>query len=149
MAYRIGEVARRVGMTVEGLRFYERAGLVKPRRRTRGGYRLYSDEQIDTLRFVRAAQEMGFSLAEIRELLQLRRGTGSCAAVRDRLLDKLGHVRQRIRLLRAFERQLDAAVARCERQLGSHDEARCPVLEELGRSLDGTARGGGERRESA
>ncbi len=134
--YRIGQVARRVDMSVEGLRFYDRSGLVRPRRRSLSGYRLYDEEQVEALRFVRAAQEMGFSLAEIREMLELRRGrAGGCEAMRERLSAKLERVRERIRLLRLFERQLAEAVRRCERQLADGDPDRCPVLDELGRGL--------------
>jgi DNA-binding transcriptional MerR regulator len=68
----IGEVAEREGLSPEALRFYERLGLVFPAGRTRSGYRLYDVETLRRLRFIRMARELGFSLEEIRELLELR-----------------------------------------------------------------------------
>ena len=136
MEYRIGEIADRVGMTVEGLRFYDRRGLVRPTRRTQAGYRLYGEAELGSLRFIKAAQEMGFALREIEELMSLRdRPAESCVAVRDRLRSKLDSVRQRIRLLRAFEDDLESAVARCEAQVASGERRHCPVLEDLGADL--------------
>jgi len=135
MTYRIGQVARLLGMTVEGLRFYERRGLVKPARRPGSGYRIYGEQQLADLRFIRAAQEMGFSLREIQELLRLREGRASCCrTMRDRLETKRTTVRHRIALLRRFEKELAAAVQRCDAQVAAGLEGCCPVLDELGRS---------------
>lgn len=69
----IGEVAEREGLSPEALRFYERLGLVFPVGRTKSGYRLYDMETLRGLRFIRMAQELGFSVEEIRELLRSRR----------------------------------------------------------------------------
>ena len=136
MPYRIGQVARLVNMTVEGLRFYERKGLVSPASRTASGYRVYTDEQVASLRFVRAAQEMGFSLAEIRELLRLRAGGDrNCHAMREHLRGKLETVRRRMALLRQFEGDLADAIRRCDARIDSGREGCCPVLEELGSGL--------------
>jgi len=136
MEYRIGEAARSVGLSVEGLRFYERRGLVLPARRTGSGYRLYGERQVESLRFIRAAQEMGFSLREIQELLALREGADeSCRSMRARLLGKLDTVRRRIELLHQFERDLVASIERCDAQIVSGDSGCCPVLEDLGMRL--------------
>ncbi|MFQ5742124.1 MAG: MerR family transcriptional regulator, partial [Acidobacteriota bacterium] len=118
MSYRIGEVASYVGMSVEGLRFYERRGLLRPARRAPSGYRLYGDAELERVRFVKAAQEMGFSLHEIEELLALRDAAGeTCLAVRERLVAKLESVGRKIRLLRALEGDLRDSVHRCEEQI--------------------------------
>ena len=133
MSYQIGEVAKRVGMTVEGLRFYERRGLIKPAARSTSRYRLYGEREVDALLFVKAAQEMGFALREIEELLAMRAGKAdSCEAMRDRLAGKLDAVRHKIKLLRKLEKDLASGVKRCDEQIrkGRHDE--CPVLDELG-----------------
>lgn len=136
MEYRIGEAARLVGMSVEGLRFYERRGLVRPARRATSGYRLYSQAQVDTLRFIRAAQEMGFSLREIQGLLTLRQGAeSSCRSMRSQLHDKLATVQRRIELLREFERDLVASIALCDGQIAADETGCCPVLEDLGAGL--------------
>lgn len=135
MSYRIGEVAEMVGMTVEGLRYYDRRGLVRPARRSSSGYRLYGDRQLDRLRFVKASQEMGFSLQEIDDLLEIRDGSNeTCAAVHRRLQDKLRQVRRRIELLQAMEGDLSRALERCEEQIASGREDDCPVLDGLGDS---------------
>jgi len=136
MSYRIGEVAEMVGMTVEGLRYYERRGLVEPSRRASSGYRLYGQAQLDRLHFIKAAQEMGFSLDEIQDLLEIREGSGeACIEVRDRLQAKLETVHRRIELLQAMKVDLADALQRCQTQVdagGSADE--CPVLDRLGSS---------------
>lgn len=137
VGHRIGQVAKRVGMTVEGLRYYEKRGLLRPAERSRSGYRLYGESEIDRLRFIKAAQEMGFSLGEIEELLELRDGSDrSCGAMRQHLEAKLERVRHRIELLQAMEQDLEDAVARCDEELRLRGGRRCPVLLELGaRSL--------------
>ena len=136
MEYRIGEAARCVGMSVEGLRFYERRGLVRPARRTASGYRLYGKAQVDALRFIRAAQEMGFSLREIQGLLTLREGTDdSCSSMRGQLQDKLETVQRRIELLREFEHDLVASIELCDAQIDTSDPGSCPVLQDLGSGL--------------
>ena len=146
MDYRIGQVARRVGMTVEGLRYYERRGLLRPASRSASGYRLYGESDVERLRFVRAAQEMGFTLSEITELLELRDGSDrSYRSMRDHLAARLEEVRHRIGLLRAMCADLEDALQRCDRQL-ERGGGTCPVVEELGSrsaaALDDRPRGG-------
>ena len=132
MNYRIGEVASLVGMTVEGLRFYERRGLVTPAARTPSGYRVYREAQVRLLHFIRAAQEMGFSLREIEGLIALRQGdVESCRAMCESLTAKRQAVRRKIRLLQALERDLVASIETCEAQMRSGDADQCPVLESL------------------
>lgn len=138
MGYRIGQLAEEVGMSVEGLRYYEREGILPEPRRTPSGYRNYSDAHRDRLRFVKAAQEMGFSLREIKQLLALREGSESaCRPVKEQLEDKLEDVRRRLRLLRGFEADLREAVERCDEQLEGGDPDHCPVLADLGDSALG------------
>lgn len=141
MQYRIGQAARHVGMSVEGLRFYERKGLVRPASRSPSGYRLYSERQMESLRFVRAAQEMGFSLREIRDLLGLREGVAeSCQTMRANLQGKLDSVLHRIELLRGFERELVVSIARCDAQMNTGDTTTCPVLADLGSGVTSSRR---------
>jgi MerR family Zn(II)-responsive transcriptional regulator of zntA len=70
--YTIGRLARRAKVNPDSIRFYERQGLLSPANKTNSGYRLYTDEAVRRIAFVKRAQECGFSLAEIRELLQMR-----------------------------------------------------------------------------
>ena len=125
----IGQVARAAGVHVETLRYYERRGLLAQPPRRRSGYRAYPVATVRRIRFVKRAQDLGFSLEEIAELLDLRvtAGTG-CAEVRSLAQDKLGDVRQRIDSLRKLERTLKELIAACddERPL-----SECPILDAL------------------
>src|SRR3984885_9457498 len=103
----IGQVAREGGLTVDAIRFYEKQRLLKPALRSEGGFRLFSRQDLQHIQFIRRAQELGFSLTEIRELLALNgEQTGACTHVRDMLVAKLDSVRQKITELRKLEGQL-------------------------------------------
>jgi DNA-binding transcriptional MerR regulator len=84
-AVHIGKAAKVAGVTVDTIRFYQRLGLIKSAGRSVGGYRLFDEEQIRDLTFVRHAQELGFSLTEIKELLALRPRHHSCSEVQSML----------------------------------------------------------------
>jgi MerR family mercuric resistance operon transcriptional regulator len=130
----IGQVARQTGLTVDAIRFYEKQRLLKPARRTEGGFRLFSGQDLQHIRFIRHAQELGFSLSEIRELLALHgEQVAACSHVRDMLTAKLGTVRQKISDLRKLENQLAADLKQCERRLRTRAENHntCPVLETI------------------
>ncbi len=130
----IGQVARETGLTVDAIRFYEKQRLLKPPPRTEGGFRLFTGQDVTRLQFIRRAQNLGFSLSEIRELLVLRGETvEACFHVRDMLTAKLGTVRQKISVLRKLERQLAADLKRCERHPApsAKGHGACPVLEVL------------------
>ena len=129
----IGRVARETGLTVDAIRFYERQGLLPRAPRSEGGFRLYTDAAVESLRFVRQMQSLGFSLGEIRELLTLRAEDAHvCEHVRERLAGKLRGVHAKQMELRKLERELRQALGRCHRALrkkrpGPHP---CPVLKE-------------------
>ncbi len=132
----IGKVARETGLSVDAIRFYERSGLLPHPPRSEGGYRLYSEGDVASLRFLQQMQSLGFSLAEIRELLTLRRGDAhACEHVRDLLDAKLSAVRTKQSELRKLERELRQARGRCcsalrKKSPGAH---RCPVLNSAAR----------------
>jgi DNA-binding transcriptional MerR regulator len=134
----IGEVSRQTGLSVHTIRFYEAEGLLQGAARTNAGYRIYSLEIVEQLHFIRKAQELGFSLKEIRDLLILRdRRMGVCSHVKSLVEEKLASVSAKLRELEAIEKDLKAVLAQCERQLKRHSrsrEERCPVLVRLGRS---------------
>jgi DNA-binding transcriptional MerR regulator len=131
----IGRVARETGLSIDTIRFYEREGLLRPQARSKGGFRLFSREDVRSLKFVRQAQELGFSLKEIRELLALRDGSmRACEHVRDLLEQKVWRVREKLEELRKLERELDGALATCRAELPRrfhHHEDRCPLLDEI------------------
>ncbi|HEY1214916.1 MAG TPA: heavy metal-responsive transcriptional regulator, partial [Bryobacteraceae bacterium] len=130
----IGAVASRSGLTVDTIRFYERQGLVAKPLRTTGGFRLYTELDIERLSFVSSAQALGFSLAEIRELLLLRDARGeTCSHVHELLNRKLAQVQEKMAELRKLEQQLKRAKARCGQALARHCQDHCPVIEEMTR----------------
>lgn len=133
----IGKAAKLAGLSVDAIRFYQRLGLIKGATRTAGGYRLFNAAQISELKFVRHAQELGFSLKEIKELLALRQKDHTCSAVRSILKRKLTDVRQRIKSLVRLEAELRVAMRNCNRELRLKREVKhghsCPLLKRLDR----------------
>lgn len=108
---RIGELARQAGVNIETIRFYERKGLLPVPRRKPSGYRLYTDDDLHRLRFIRQAKALGFSLEEIREILSMReRGACPCGHVVSLGEHHLREMRQTIQRLTSFERELARAV---------------------------------------
>jgi len=127
-ALRIGEVALRSGVSIDTVRYYERRRLLPPAPRTEGGFRLFTPEAVERMQFIKQAQELGFSLDEIRELLTTG-GANECRRVRDHLKVKLTELDERIRLMEDFRKTLARHLAACERELSRHSEhAVCPVL---------------------
>ena len=124
----IGGVAKKIGLTPDAIRFYERNALLPRPSRTAGGFRQYVDTDLETLRFIRQAQGLGFTLKEVRELLALR---GSrlqpCAPVYLRLQTKLLQVRRKLRDLRTLQHELRAALRTCKKEL-RRQNSRCPLL---------------------
>jgi MerR family transcriptional regulator, copper efflux regulator len=124
---RIGEVAAAAGVQTPTLRFYEKRGLLNSPKRRASGYREYSDDAVRTVRFIKRAQELGFSLREVQELLALRDGARSCAEVRDAAQAKLADVNAKMRRLASMQRALKTLVASC----ASRRTRNCPILEAL------------------
>ncbi len=110
---KIGELARRSGVASTALRYYEKAGLLPEARRSSSGYRTYQPDAVPRLAFIRAAQAVGLSLAEIRDVIGIREtGAAPCAHVLQ-LIDKhRAEVRSRIRELQRLERDLDHLASR-------------------------------------
>ena len=133
----IGKAAQLAGMSVDTVRFYQKLGLIESASRSAGGYRLFNGEQIHDLRFVRHAQELGFSLAEVKELLALRQKHHSCSEVQSMLKSKLVDVREKVRSLARLEAELAEALRNCTRELSLKREIKhedcCPLLTKLDR----------------
>jgi len=127
---RVGQVAARPGVSVETLRFYERRGLLKdPRGRSTAGYREYPEETVRLVRFIKRAQELGFTLREIDELLRLRQSQDApCAEVRASAASKLADIERKVKSLRAMRRALGALVESCS---SAGSTRHCPILEAL------------------
>ena len=125
----IGRLARLAGVNLETIRYYEREGLLKKPPRTAAGYRLFPSDSAQRLRFIKRAQEIGFSLNEIRELLALRMKPGTKREhIRARAESKIVDIENKIRTLEAMKRTLQSMAARCD---GCGPLSDCPILATL------------------
>jgi MerR family transcriptional regulator, copper efflux regulator len=126
---RIGEVARRADVNVQTLRYYERRGLLPSPARRPSGYREYSPDTVRLVRFIKRAQELGFSLHDVGELLELRRNPGrNRLAVRAVAERKVADIAARIRRLTAMQKALEQLVTACECSEALNE---CPIIEAL------------------
>ena len=124
-----GQVADQAGVNVETLRYYERRGLLQAPPRQSSGYREYSHDAVRVVRFVKRAQELGFSLDEVEALLDLAAGgPRSCEAARTVATQKLDELGAKMRSLRAMQRSLRQLIATCEQPRSRRE---CPLLEAL------------------
>jgi len=122
-----GALARQGGVNIETVRYYERRGLLPEPPRSQSGYRLFSKDDVRRVRFIKRAQELGFSLKEIQELLALRVEPQSTrAGVRQRAEVKIADIDEKIRQLRAMKKSLQRLTASCS---GSGPVCGCPILE--------------------
>src|SRR5207244_7604699 len=140
-AVHIGKAAKLAGVSVDTIRFYQKLGLIKSASHIAGGYRLFVGEQICELKFVRHAQELGFSLTEIKELLALRQKHHACSEVQSMLKHKLTDVREKIKSLVRLEAEFRGAMRNCNRELRLKREIKhedcCPLLTKLDRMNGG------------
>ena len=128
---KIGEVAKAAGIGIDAIRFYERQGLIPEPARRPSGYRVYSPDVVLSLRFIRRAKELGFSLKEISELLWLENTAEATAAeVRKLAATKLEDIEERIRALQRMRRALKKATESCT---GRGPTSSCSILQALSR----------------
>jgi len=126
--FRIGEVAARAGVSIDAVRYYERLKLLPRARRTSGNFRLFGPESIERVQLIKQAQELGFTLDEIKGLLATG-GAEECRRVRDLLSKKIEDLDAKMRTIKDFRRTLARHLAACERELAAHgDSACCPVV---------------------
>src|SRR2546428_12529174 len=129
MSLSISQVATAAEVNVQTIRYYERRGLFPNPRRTPAGYRQYADDAVPRLRFIKHAQELGFSLQEIQELLGLRvRHGAACDTVERTTRQKIEVVQQKIRDFQRMKRTLERLAAACAVR---RPTAECPILEVL------------------
>jgi MerR family mercuric resistance operon transcriptional regulator len=125
----IGTIAKRAGVGVETVRFYERQGLIKRPTAPRQGFREYPEQVVDRIRFIRHAKVLGFTLKEIGQLLSLRAHPRiNCETVQTRALEKIATVDEKIRALRRIRSQLQKLANACNERDATAD---CPILEAL------------------
>jgi DNA-binding transcriptional MerR regulator len=125
--YQIGQAALRSGVSAANIRFYEKEKLIPARGTGASSYRIYSEEDLHQLRFIRLLRSLNMSLDEVRALLHLDlRKKTHCQTARDTLDEHIGHVRTRLKELRGLEKDLTALRASCDGQ-GDH----CHLIEAL------------------
>src|SRR5436305_1835804 len=131
--FQIGELAKRSRLSVDAIRFYERRKLLPIPIRTTGRFRLYTDNDVERLRFIRQMQTLGFSLTEITRLAQLRADKNhACESVRGFLRAKLAEVAVKIHELQEVQAELKADLRKCDHTLKDprgRKACACPVLE--------------------
>ena len=126
---KIGTLAKRADVAIDTVRYYERQGLLPAPVRLASGYRDYDDGDVSRLQFIRRAKALGFTLAEIRELLDLSsRREADMAGMKSAALQKLADVDDKLAELQRIRKGLDALVASCP---GHGALAQCPILDAL------------------
>jgi Hg(II)-responsive transcriptional regulator len=128
---RIGQLARSVGVHVETIRYYQRIGLIELPEKPYGRVRSYSEEDLQRLRFIRRAQGLGFSLEDIRALLEL--STSDCQQVQKLAVEKLNLVKAKLRQLRNIESALTRTIEQCSKRKAAE---ACPIIETLAARTD-------------
>lgn len=133
----IGRLAKLAGVNIDTVRYYERNGLLPAPPRRASGYREYGAADVDRLLFIRRAKELGFTLAEIAELLSLSAG-GSVKDVKRKAEERLGEVKRKVAELKRVQRGLEKLIDACP---GHGDLRSCPIVAALaGRQGRGEAR---------
>lgn len=128
-ALSIGQLAAASGIEVTTVRFYERKGLLPAPPRRASGYRIYDQAAVQRLHFIRQAKQLGFSLAEIAELLELRVKPGrTCSKVKAQAVQKVVDIEHKLKQLKRLKRALHVLIAQCDQ---GQTEGECPILNAL------------------
>lgn len=127
----IGTLARQAGLPIQTIRYYEQLGLLPKPQRSASGYRLYNQEAVDRLQFIKKAQNLGLRLQDIKEILELAdRGRCACGHVQRLLRLRVQELRQKIADWRILERRLTQAIDRgCPPNFRPKGKAICPVID--------------------
>ena len=132
--FSIGKVATAAGVSVPSVRYYERLALLPPARRTESGYRIYAEDTVERLRFIRQAQALGFRLDEIKEIMRLRfAGQSPCDCVQKMLGQKLREVEREMTRLQKFRRVLRKTLVRANQlpRLPHKASTLCPIIQSI------------------
>lgn len=139
MEMTIGQLARQTGVGIETIRYYERRRLISPLYRKPSGYRIFDLSSRQKIIFIKSAQQLGFTLAEIKELLTLRIKTGTnCGAVKRKADGKLAEIEGKIVALNKMKKILVELIGHCRDEFPTED---CPIL----KSLEETKKSGDRR----
>ncbi len=124
----ISQAATATGLTSKTIRFYEQQGVIPPAARAANGYRIYSEQQLESLRFIKRARDLGFSLDDSRELLQLSRDPSrTSASVKQKAEQQIQRIDQQIESLQQMRAILQTAASECRGDEG----VECPILDQL------------------
>lgn len=135
----IGKVAALAGVSPDTLRYYEKEHLITPASKTDAGYRLYDDEAVRRIRFIKTAQHCGFTLSDIHELLTLKQADSACCEdVRSVAIEKKLRIEHKLKALQAMSRALDDLIQICDGGKAPTDD--CPILSALENSLQEESR---------
>lgn len=125
----IGMVAKEANVNIQTIRYYEKRNILKPAQVKESGYRLYTEDAIKTVAFIKHAQELGFTLDEIKQLLNLRTPSVSrCESVRKRAKLRLSDIQEKMKMLRQMEKTLKILIKDCEKNKTSKE---CPIINSL------------------
>jgi len=125
---RIGQAAKLGDVNLQTIRYYEREGLLPQVPRLQSGYRVFSNQDVRRVRFIKRAQELGFSLKEIKELLSFQQSDGGCAEVRHLARNRIADIEQKIRSLQAMQKALSRLARACP---GRGAVGNCPIMDSL------------------
>lgn len=130
--FTIGKLASLTNVSNDTLRYYEQEELVEPAGKSAAGYRLYDNESVRRIRFIKQAQQWGFTLAQIRELLAVREnGKARCGDVRKRAIEKKLQIESKIKAMKAMSKALDHLIAECADE--SQPVRECTIIAALER----------------
>ncbi len=127
--YKIGDIAKAAQVNIQTVRYYEHLGILKPISRMSSGYRLYDETSIERLKFIKKAQELGFTLGEIEELLKLSvSNLNQCDVVKKKTFEKVKSIEEKIKILTKIKKILEGLIECCEHRTKT---AECPILKSL------------------
>lgn len=125
----IGRLAKQAGLGIETVRFYERQGLIEPPPRTDSNYRIYPEEEVNRLKFIKRAKDLGFTLNEIKELFALQHDPQATKAdIKKRTDEKIADIKRKIHDLTRIQHALEHLTSACD---GRGPLSECPILEAL------------------
>ena len=123
----IGVIAKEAEVNIQTIRYYERRNILKPAQKLDSGYRLYSRNAIKAIKFIKHAQDLGFKLDDIKQLLSLRAPSViRCESVQKKALERLSDIQEKIAMLRQIEKTIQILIKDCQKNKTSEE---CPIID--------------------